>query len=437
MRVLGTRMRLTIVIVLLCAVAAAIVGGAYVAIERARTATSPIGTYGQASAEEAKALGARLAASLVAGEGKELDEAFDLDAMVGEAILPVRLFPAQRARFITDFVTGMHEAGSGTLGAQLAKSAKGGLITVIHVHEVNGRQRAMVRFVDGAGALSYHDWVIGKDAQGRARVIDFYNYLSGQMFSEVIAGLALPAIAESTRTSLERLITGGSHDADPAAYAAVSKAFNAGKPAEAMARWQELSEAQRTSRTGMFLRMRCSQALGDAPYQQAIEAITSAFPDDASLALIEIDGFLLRKEWDRSLASIDLVDRSVGGDPYLDCTRAGVLRLAGRLDQAKAAIARYLAAEPGVQQAWWTAVDIALATKDHVETVRLLLELERRFRITFKDLATNQAYADFVASPEYARWRERPAAHAGEQGEQVPQAVVAEPAAPATAAPAP
>ncbi len=422
------------IIILLCVLAAAVIGGGYVAMERARTAVSPLAAYGTASADEAKAIGEHLATSLSAGQAKDFDVAFDLPAVVGEALMPVRLFPAERERFITNFTAGMNKATAGTLGVQLAAGAKGGMVKLIHVHEVAGRQRALVRFVNGDDALNYFDLVIGKDALGHARVINYYNFLNGQMFDQIVAGVALPTIAESRKTTLERLIDGGDR-IDMSAFVEVTKLAAAGKHAEAVARWKELPEPLRASRVGLFLRMQCAQAIGGDEYQQAIDAITSAFPDDGSLALIQIDSFVLRKDWTHALASIDQVDRSVGGDPYLDCTRAGVLQVAGRFAEAEVAMSRYLAAEPGVKKAWWSAVDIALAAKDHAETARLLSELERRFHVTFKDLAKTKAYADFATSPEYAQWLARPNAQTGPQAERSTEAVVAEPVVPAPAAP--
>ena len=123
--------------------------------------------------------------------------------------------------------------------------------------------------------------------------------------------------------------------------------------------------------------------------------------------MLGIDGYLIAKEYDNSLACIDRIDKSTGGDPALNVMRASVRIEQKKYDAARELCEKALAAEPDLFSAHWTVVVIALAEKKFEETAERLTEIENLFEVEFTELEKEPIYAEFVKSPEYKRWQEQ------------------------------
>ena len=62
---------------------------------------------------------------------------------------------------------------------------------------------------------------------------------------------------------------------------------------------------------------------------------------------------------------------------------------------------RAIAAEPTLEDPYWTLVQISLDEKKFDETARLLTRIEKTFGLTLGDLTDVDVYAEFVKSAEY------------------------------------
>lgn len=109
-----------------------------------------------------------------------------------------------------------------------------------------------------------------------------------------------------------------------------------GQGQEALSIYRSLPAAVQKMKYVMLLRI---AAAGKTPngnaYVQSIAEYRSAFPNDASQHLISIDYFVLKKQYDEGIKSIDKLDKAVGGDPYLNEMRAGIYRQAGNFSKAR------------------------------------------------------------------------------------------------------
>ncbi len=83
------------------------------------------------------------------------------------------------------------------------------------------------------------------------------------------------------------------------------------------------------------MRLQAARGLKGEPYDEAIRAYRKAYPDERNLDLVMIDAYSAHKLFDRVLASIDGLDRTLGGDPYLDTMRSQAYFQKGDLAAAK------------------------------------------------------------------------------------------------------
>jgi predicted Zn-dependent protease len=168
--------------------------------------------------------------------------------------------------------------------------------------------------------------------------------------------------------------------------------------------YNSLSEAARKLKLAMSVRLRAAAALSPEAYKAAVEEFRATYPNNPTIDLLLIDGYVLQKEYDKALASIDATERFVGGDGYLNVLRAGVLFQSGYAAEALKAARAASVAEPDTPFPYMQQFSSSVQVREHASTLEALLQL-RRLRRPIKDLTTDPLLADFVASPQYADWQ--------------------------------
>ena len=90
-----------------------------------------------------------------------------------------------------------------------------------------------------------------------------------------------------------------------------------------------LPESLQKEKSILIERTNVAKHLRGKPYDDAIRDYLKAFPNEPNLNLLMIDAYQEHRLFDRELTCIDGLDRTVGGDPYLDVLRKS-LSLEGR-----------------------------------------------------------------------------------------------------------
>jgi len=136
----------------------------------------------------------------------------------------------------------------------------------------------------------------------------------------------------------------------------------------------------------------------------AVEEGRRLFPNDPAIEWFSVNYFLVKKEYDKALRCIEAVENAVGGDPYLQAKRAQVFVDAGRLQQAKAAAEKAVELEPGLADAYWSRVDVAVKEKNHKDTLDWLKRVVEETDDEVEDLTTAPEYGEFIKSPQHKEW---------------------------------
>ena len=100
---------------------------------------------------------------------------------------------------------------------------------------------------------------------------------------------------------------------------------------------------------------------------------------------------------------LDHLDRSVGGDPYLDVLRGTTHAAAGDFEKSVTALERAIAAEPTMENAYFSLVNTTLMFDQHALTAQSLDRITAKFGYTW-ELEDVPDYARFLASEEGKRW---------------------------------
>ena len=186
----------------------------------------------------------------------------------------------------------------------------------------------------------------------------------------------------------------------------VTALINQGKMQEALAIIKGMAPETQKMKIILLNRLRAAQGSDEQEYSGVLEDFRKLYPKDPCLDLLLIDYYMLQKDFRQAVATIDQLDKSVGGDPYLNVVRASVSAASGDLTKAMQQVKRAVEQEPTLLPAYFAAVGISMKAENYDETLTLLKALDQKFSMKFNDLKTVPEYAGFVKSAQYPQWLE-------------------------------
>lgn len=329
------------------------------------------------------------------------DLCFDL-MMAGIDISEKDLADARRG-----FLSTVHQQ-NGLFHEVQAAIQQGGSFTLIRTREVDGQPRALFRLVIPNGGLNYHEYLLTKNDAGTVQAYDVFVYLSGERLSQTMRRMMLQLAAHQNRGLLDRMTgreqTLVKHFDEVQQVIAQLRSRN---PAGALAAYDRLPQELRKQKFLLLLGLRGAQESGnDARYQEILETFRTEYPTDAAVDFISIDYFVMQKDFEKALAAVDRVDQSLGGDAYLGISRAGIYVENKQYDLARQALDKAIAADPNLEEAYWTQVGIALQQNNNAEILKWLKAIDQQFDgADFAHIQFDPNYAAFRRSPQYREWQ--------------------------------
>jgi hypothetical protein len=375
----------------------------------AETAASPPVTD-----EECRAFALAVENAVQGGDVAAFNALIDWDAALETATAGIKAPEGSRKGFIQG-VKGSMQKEQGLVPQIVATVKGGGSYKFLHV-------RVFRLVMPDSDGVNYHDFVLARGPDGKVRAADVYIFLSGELISQTMRRMYIPAAAQDSQGLLDKLLgTEQLFMKNFPRFQQMTTEVRNGRPAEALKVFQEFPPELKKDKNILMVRLQAAQAVNDAEYSRALEDLRAAHPDDACIDMISIDYYLLKKDYPRALACIDRLDKAVGGDPYVNVMRSGLHTDEQRYDLARRDAQAAIAADPTLQDAYWNLMTISLQEHNFADTVTQLNQLEERFHIPFGDMTELPVFAEFVKSPEYRAWKERPKP-AGEPKAQEPGA---------------
>ncbi len=271
----------------------------------------------------------------------------------------------------------------------------------------NERPQLVFRGLDAQGALNYHILELERTRTGRLRVVDMFVMITGEKLSETFRRLYLTAAAESDRSLLTRLTKGkGDWITHSGEVTKLSRLVRDGDYAAAIQLYDSLPESLRVEKTLLVMRLMAVSNTDDALYLATIEAFEKHHPNDPSLALVSIDGFVMKKQPRKAIAAIEKLDRFIGGDPYLLILLAAQYLEVKDPTKARELANKAIEREPSLPNSYDVLLTIALEKKDFTETARLLSLTEKNLEVDMlAAIQDEEDYAEFLASAPGKKWR--------------------------------
>ena len=337
------------------------------------------------SDEECITFARELEKNIVAGNVDGATAMIDWSAMLDEAF--AGLSAGQEP---PPFLVGMRQ---GTLRTSpefykkiVAETKDGGSYRLLRVKSAPEGKRALFRYRAGQNrGLNYHEILIYRKA-GKNIGHDIEVYTTGERQSQLVRRMAIIGISKSDVGN------------------EMFKAMNAGSYADALAAYYRLPMNLQREKPFLLNRLRAAQQVSKQETIAAFIAFRDAHPNDSAADLNLLYSFILAEDFVAARESLDRVEKSVGGDPFLDVLRAGFFVKESKFAEAEAAAQRAIAADTTLTDAWQMRLIAAVQTREFARTAELLTMLHKVHGIQFPDLATLPLYAEFVKSPEYKKW---------------------------------
>jgi hypothetical protein len=359
--------------------------------------------------EECRALAATIETAVQAGNRAAFSALIDWDEILKRATVGIDVPEASRSGFIQGVKSSM-EQEQGLVPQIVGTIKDGGSYKFLRRGIRDGRKTILFRLVTSdSNVANYHEFILGRRPDGKIRAVDAYILLSGELISQSVRRLYIPVAARTAHGLLDRLPgTERVFLKNVPQFERMTTEVRNGHPAEALKIYHQLPPEMKKDKGVLLIRLQAAQDVSDLEYSRAIDDFRATHPDLACVELLSIGYYLLKKDAPRALACIDRFEKALGGDPYLNVTRANIHAEANEYDAARTDARTAIAQDPTLQDAYWTLVTISLQEHQFADTVKLLNQLEDRFHVPLGDMTLLPVFAEFVQSPEYQTWKARP-----------------------------
>lgn len=325
--------------------------------------------------------------SLMQRDAKALESLFDIGGFAERTNLKV---PADSRAPADAFSSVINELCS----AIMTLTSDGSKATLLRAHQVDGEDRLMIR-IAGEGGVAYLDFVVGQDS---SKTIDVYTTHAGELLSDRLAHRLL-------RAALARANNDPKFLEEARTFADMSSALLQNDAKTVLELYEKLDTFKR-DRATQVMRLQAACSIADAAMLDQVSGeYLKAYPDDISGSFLMIDGYTVLEQYDKAMASVDVIDKSVGGDPYLEFLRANLYVLMKDDASAKKHLEAGLSVEPQLEELANRMADFAITEANNAEIKRWLLHLEKYCGYEFNDDLNNaEAFGEFKKSAEYQAW---------------------------------
>jgi tetratricopeptide (TPR) repeat protein len=352
--------------------------------------------------------GRKLEAAVAVGDKPVVDQLFRMtEIMVRvDRELNLNLSPIDREGLRVSA-----ERSGGRVGADaIAAVREGGGYSFLRVHTADGQRLVLMRVITPDDGLTYHEITLARYPDGQVATYDLRDFVKGETLGYRFRRSTLGFVAEKDQAAFDRLSPNDQlHTKHSGTVLAMYEDTLAGRHKEALAKFRSLPGGVQRDHVVQLVAIQAARQLSDEEYLTELERFRRNHPGDAAAEIASLDYFMHKRQCDEALASIDKLDKRVGGDPYLSVIRSEALADAGRYPEARAKAEQAIKDAPKLPQAHWGRVNVAVKEKNHEDTLAWLTSYAEVSGAILAPAALERepTFAEFVKSPQFQelkRW---------------------------------
>lgn len=270
---------------------------------------------------------------------------------------------------------------------------------------------ALLRVDYGDMGTGYLDLHLMRGDDGAVRIVDWYDYSSGQLYTQSLRQLI--ALMSPTPTLLGKVFDVVSKRKDSVdGVVELMTLYGQKRYAETARRFLAMDAEMRRNR---MLNIAAVQAANlsenDELYRRVLANLDRHFRKDPSMAFLLLDYYFIEGKYDWVLSALDQVEASFGvEDAAVIVLRSNALAGQGKFGPAQAQARRAVELEPSYENAYWSLLSAQVQGGEYAQAVQVARVLEDEFDYDMgpDSLGANEVYAAFAESAEYRRWRGAP-----------------------------
>jgi hypothetical protein len=279
--------------------------------------------------------------------------------------------------------------------------------TLLGVESRGQLGRAVVRFDLPKFQFSYHEYELRLDDSGRMLVVDWTDFLAGKKFSDAI-GEALVMGMPSKPAMRKLLDFRNVSDVDLFQFGELLKAARDGR----LPRYLEILEQfdERFQRQRIVVETTVSLAKRARKRREmlaGLETMAEYFPNEPLYALMLLDHYFPRRKYEEASRALLGLYRKLGfDDAAMEARLSAAVLVMGNAGDAAGHADKALQLEPGLELAWWSALNARAALEDYAQAAAALTVLADEFghELGRDALSRNPSYRGLLDSAEYETW---------------------------------
>ena len=215
-----------------------------------------------------------------------------------------------------------------------------------------GEHHLLFRLYSEEG-LNYHDYQLQK-VDGEIKIVDVYIFTTGEYLSKTFSDLYNATLSQKPNI-LDKFLKKTLLD-DLVKINTIKAYIGKGNYQEAFKLYKSISSEGKKQKSIKLIGVILSSNVSEEAYGKLIKEYEALFPNDPSLYLVSIDGYILSERYNRALKQIKLLDRAVGGDSFLNYLRTNIYYADNNMEKALETIETFMKDFPG----FFDGYDVAL-----------------------------------------------------------------------------
>lgn len=374
----------------------------------ASSATSEASHVDEVSVEEAEEFARQMLAAVMEADKVQFTKLLNTQKILDRAWAGIPASPELRSQFDQGFLETFNQQSP--VLQEITKMVSGsGDYALLRVRERENHRTAIFRALMPESGINYHEFRLRKADDGTVYADDMFIMMSAEWFSETLNRICVALAADADKNWFGKLV--GKQQLLVKHMDEVNRmttSMQQNNSQEALRIFASLPAELKTEKNVLLIRFRAaSESNNDEAYMAAMSDIRRHHPTDPCCAMMLIDYDLMTKQYEKAMAGIELIDKSVGGDPYSEILRAGVYMDQEKFGEAKMAGLRVIETQPVLQAGFWTLINVENKQKNYGEVVKWIELLAEHKVYSPEDFIATPDFSDFVKSDEFATWQLR------------------------------
>lgn len=282
----------------------------------------------------------------------------------------------------------------------LSQIQKTGYYNFIKYYKEGDYAHILFRYYN-EGSINYHLYLLTK-IEDEYKIIDLFVFFTGEYFSKTLFNVFQDLF--ENYGNINNLSFQAENDI--AEIRILQTHIRNENYQYALNQYYRLSEVFRNSKQMMLYRILITQNLSEDEYSRTLFEFQELFPNDPSLYLLSIDGYILQKRYPDALESIDSLDSQLGGDDFLDYYRGNIYYLKRDFEKAEIKYSSLVNNYPNFYDAYESLLFLYIEQEKNAQAVSVLENITTKFSLPKEQLIMQikNDFQKFSKSREFKQW---------------------------------